>query len=429
MKKKKLASCAAITLLVLVSFLAAACSGNNSSVSYEFTTVRRGTVERTVSSSGTIHPVSTVRVLPQMSGKVEKVFVDFNDTVQRGDVLAELNTDMLRLRREQQLATVQKARANYELQLLQFNNQSALAERNLISEFELRTGRTNLDNLAADLAVAEANLRSIETEINQFAYITSPINGTVLDRRISEGDSVSDSSSGSTAAIFVLAENLSEMQIEANIGELDISSIYKGQAVRFTLESLPGRRFNGVVENVRMVPVVINNLVNYTVMIRVENHDGSLLPGMTCAVEFIVARSENTLLISNGALRYQPTSISPVEIEEKLFFAGLPFMNEAQREAAITERNQALANEAASNAQNQRTGIVALLTGGGRNVRVVATMGQARTQEGIRNLWYFNNNGSMEVIQVRIGIVTGSATEIIPLEDLEGRQFVLRERI
>ena len=367
-----------------------------------------------------------------MSGKVERVFVDFNDTVRRGDLLAELNTDILRLRREQQHAAVLRAGANYRLQLISYNNQLALAERNLISDFELLTSQTNLENLEADLAVAEANLRSIDTEINQFAFITSPIDGVVLDRRINEGDTVSDSSATGTTGIFTIAENVTEMRIEANIGELDVASIYRGQAVRFTLESMPGRRFNGVVENIRMVPVMINNIVNYTVIIRVDNPDGSLYPGMTCAVEFIVARSENTLVIPNAALRFQPSSLSREEIEEKVFFADLELMDYEQRERALAEREQEQANGSTRTNGNQRTGIIALLTGGTRNVRAVAVQAQARaigSQEGIRYLWYFNDSGSLEVMQVRIGIITASATEIITSADLEGRQFISRERL
>jgi len=409
--------------------LTAACSGSNAAVSYEFTTVRRGTLERSVSSSGTINPVSTARILPQMSGKVEKIFVDFNDTVKRGDILAELNTEMLRLRRDQQYAAVRKARANYRLQLQNYNSQLALADRDFISEFELLNSVTSLENLAADLEVAETNLRVIETEINQHAFITSPIDGIVLDRRINEGDTVTDSSSSGAASIFTLAENLREMQIEANIGELDVAAVYIGQAVRFTLESLPGRRFNGEVENIRMVPVVANNVVSYTVIIRVDNHDGSLFPGMTCAVEFIVARAENAQMISNAALRYTPTGLSPEEIEEKVFFASLDLMDEEQRAAAITERNQDVVN-AARTAQNQRSGVVALLTGGGRT-RPVVIQGRARTAdvpEGVRNLWYLSDTNTLEVIQVRIGIVTNSGTEIFTSEDINGRQFILRER-
>jgi len=327
-KKHAISLNAALLCLVLV-----ACSGGNPAVNYEFTNVRRGTLERTVMSSGTIHPVSMIRVLPLMSGKVERILVDYNDIVSRGDILAELNTDMLRLRREQMQAAVVRARASYELQALNYRNQRTLFERDLISEFELLTSRTNVNNLAADLAVAEANLRVTETEIYQHAFIVSPIDGIVLARNINIGDTVTDSTSANTTPIFTLAENLREMQIEATVSELDVAMIHRGQPVRFSLESLPGRSFNGEVETLRLIPTVTNNVVSFTVIIRVENHDGSLLPGMTCMVEFIVERSEDVLMVPNAALRYQPTTLSEERIADMLFNAALGELDDEEVEA------------------------------------------------------------------------------------------------
>jgi HlyD family secretion protein len=354
---------------------------------------------------------------------------------------------MLRLRREQQNAAVIKARANYELQLLNYRNQQALAERNLISEFELLVSMTTLNGLAADLAVAEANLRVIETEINQYAFITSPIDGIVLDRRINVGDTVVDSASTTTSNIFTLAENLREMQIEANVGELDIASIHRGQAVRFTLESLPGRTFSGLVESVRLVPVVTNNVVSYTVIVRVENPDGSLLPGMTCAVDFIVERSENVLVVPNAALRYQPSNLSAERIADMIFIAGLEGMSDEQQQAAIDAREQARAQaQAAGNAGqgNFNTGLAGMLTAsnprgimtmtsgpGGRQSSAVRQPGQRRDSAAlvIRNIWFINGEGRLEVARVQTGITNGSFTEIIFPEDIEGKQIILRERI
>ena len=406
---------------------------------YEFTGVRRGSLERTVSSSGTINPVSAVKVLPRMSGKVEEVLVDYNDTVQRGDILARLNTDMLRLQRDQQLAAVQKARANYELQLITFRTQEILAQRDLISEFELRTSRTTLDNHGADLAVAEANLKRIETEINQYAYITSPIDGIVLDRNINVGDTVVDSSNNNSTSIFTIAENLREMQIEATVGELDVTSIHKGQQVRFTLESLPGRRFMGVVDNLRMVPVIQNNVVSYTVIINVENLDGSLLPGMTCAVDFIVERVDNTLMVQNAALRFRPTTLSAEQIADMEFVASLANMNEEQRQAAIEARERAAS--AAGQNQNASTGITSLMMGAQPNQRIMGgggtrqrTTGTATGQRAVpevvlRNLWFVNDDGKIDVMQIRAGVSDGSFTQIFLEDEFEGRQFILRERI
>jgi len=431
-----------LTLLLLTAVFCACSGKKTNAATYEFTDVRRGTLERTVSSSGTINPVATVKVLPRMSGKVEKVFVDYNDTVHKGDILAELNTDTLRLQRQQQYASVSKARANYELQLLNYRSQQALAEKDLISQYELKTSKTTLDNQAADLSIAEANLKVIETEINQYAYITSPIDGIVLDRNINVGDTVVDSSSNNSTSIFTLAENLSEMQIEAAVGELDVASIHKGQQVRFNLESLPGRSFSGVVETLRMVPVVSNNVVSYTVIINVENLDGSLLPGMTCAVDFIVEQSEDVLLISNAALRYQPTSLSAEQIEEMVFNARLADMSDEQRQAAVEAREQAKAQVSEQNSQNQSagglSGLVAVpqtgrMMGGGARQRSQGQQGQGQGRNSaapvFRNLWFINDDGKLDVLQVRIGISDGSFTGIFSKEDLEGRQIILREKV
>ena len=441
MKKHGNRQRALFACLLLTAVLLTACSGKKSGVSYEFTTIRRGSLERTVSSSGTINPVSSVKVLPQMSGKVEKIFVDYNDPVSKGDILAELNTDMLRLKREQQNATVTKARANYQLQEINYRGQLALAEKNLISEYELRTSKTTLDSYRADLAVAESNLKSIETEINQYAYITSPIDGIVLDRKINVGDTVVDSSSTNSSTIFTLAENLKEMQIEAVVGELDVIFIQKGQEVRFTLESLPGRTFLGEVETLRMVPVVTNNVVSYTVIVKVENQDGSLLPGMTCAVDFIVEHSEDVLMVSNAALRYQPTSLSAEEIEEMVFIASLENMDDKEKQAAIEAREQTKA-QSQSSSQNANSGLAGIVMGSGGSNRMMrgvsggsrqgsgqaAGQNRTRTATVTRNLWYLSN-GKLSLFRVEAGISNGTFTEIFSMEDLEGTQVIQREKI
>ncbi|MCL2719768.1 MAG: efflux RND transporter periplasmic adaptor subunit [Treponema sp.] len=422
----------------ILIILLCACTGNgNKSASYEFTNIRRGTLERTVSSSGTINSTATVRVLPRMSGRVEAVYVDYNDNVYKGQVLARLNTDLLRLQRDQLSASVQKARANYELQLINYRTQEILAQRNLISEFELRTSKTSLDNQAADLAVAEANLRVKDTEITQYAFITSPIDGIVLDRNINVGDTVVDSSGSNSSSIFTIAENLREMQIEATVSELDVTSIHKGQRVRFTLESLPGRRFSGIVENLRMVPVIANNIVSYTVIINVDNSDGSLLPGMTCAVEFIVERNENILLVSNAALRYQPTTLSTEQISDMVFTASLTNMNEEQRQAAIEARERTREQTSQRQNQNNNQSFNQLMmgpqpgqrTGGRQAAQGTANQGRGSSAVVMRNLWFVNNDGKLEVIQVRTGISDGSFTEIFVSDDMEDLQVILRERL
>jgi HlyD family secretion protein len=450
--------CCAVFLFRAALF--SGCAGKNGSgTSYEFTGVRRGSIEKTVSSSGSLNPVATVKVLPRMSGKVEKIHVDYNDQVRRDDVIAELNTDMLRLQREQQLAQVIKSRANYELQLINYRNQEALAAKNLISEYELKTSKTNLDIQAAELSAAEANLKVIETEINQYAFITSPINGIVLERNINEGDTVVDSSSSNSTSIFTLAENLEEMQIESWVGELDIASIYQGQEARFTLESLPGRTFTGTVESKRLMPSVQDNVVSYKVIVNVRNREGILLPGMTCAVEFIEERRENILLVPNAALRYQPTGMSAGEINDLVFAASLEGMDEAQRTAVTEARNSARENRASGGAGGgggAPGGLTGLLggniggpggpggmgpPGGGRGggaaggLRTASNPARERTGSAVaapRPLWILGESGKPEPVLVRAGVSDGSNTEITPLGEgvlAEGTQIILRERV
>ncbi|MCL2381459.1 MAG: efflux RND transporter periplasmic adaptor subunit [Treponema sp.] len=434
-----------LPLLALGAALLAGCGGRANTPVYEFTSVSRGTLERTVSATGTLHPVAIVRILPRMSGKVETIYTDFNAPVQRGQVLAVLNTDMLRLRREQQMANVIKARANYELQRLTFQSQQVLASRNLISEFEFLHARTNMEILRADLAAAEASLRSIETEINQHAFITSPIDGIVLERNINEGDTVVDSSSGNSSFMFVLAENLEEMRIESWVGELDIASIREGQDVRFTLESLPGRTFTGSVESRRLMPSIQDNVVSYKVIISVSNHDGSLLPGMTCSVEFIQERSENILVVPNAALRYQPTFLSPDEIDEIIFAAGLRGMGETEKALAVQRRDDARQAAASSGPASTapQGGVLAglMMPAGARMTRMPATAaGQQRAQirgsggaSPPRPLWFIDSSGRPDVILVHTGLSDGWRTEIQPVqggaEDIEGKRIILRERV
>ncbi|MDR0707720.1 MAG: efflux RND transporter periplasmic adaptor subunit [Treponema sp.] len=441
-----------------IAFLAGTCKPlldqfgktRNKATAYEYAIIKRGTIEKTVSSSGTLEPVATVKALPRMSGKVERVFVDYNDSIHKGQILAELNTDMLKLQREQQAAQVLKARANYNLQLINYQNLERLAEKSLISEYELKSGKTTLDIQKADLSVAESNLRSIETEINQYAYITSPIDGIVLERTVNEGDTVVDSSSGNSSAIFTLAENLEEMRIKAWVGELDIASIYEGQEVRFTLESLPGKNFSGMVESKRLMPSVQDGVVSYNIVISVENKDGSLLPGMTCSVEFIEERRENILLVPNAALRYQPTALSEAEISDMIFNATISSMSEEQKALALERRRQNATNasagggDQAAQAPNQRNGLTGLMQGGGTRAQrmpppipggAAQSGGAGRQPSGqMKTLWFIDEHNKFSCVMVQAGASDGSYTEVRMAGgenegDLEEKRVIVRERI
>jgi HlyD family secretion protein len=451
-----------VSLAILLPLCA--CGGRTSAPEYEFQALRRGSIVKTVSSTGALKPVATVNVLSQISGKADQVLADYNDEVKKGDVLVILNTDTLRLQRDQLQAQVKKARSSYELQIVNYQNQEKLAERNLISPYELRQNRNQMEAQEADLAIAEANLRVIETEINQYAFITSPIDGTVLTRNINEGETVVEGSSANSSAIFVIAENLREMRIESWVGELDINAIYQGQEVRFSLEALPGRSFSGSVSSKRLSPSTQDGVVSYNVIIAVDNADLSLLPGMTCNVEFIEDFREDVLLVSNAALRYVPSSLSAARAEALV---------NAKRSAALEtpgagadrwdgEAGEATGAEGAAGglrAAGPATGAAGREAGGrnqgaGRGARGTASWGGmpgfpgfpggARTGRGdpaarppqgpqLKPLWFINGEGALDCLVVRPGISDGSVTEVSSPELTEdliaALQFIVRERI
>jgi HlyD family secretion protein len=264
---------------------------------------------------------------------------------------------------------------------------------------------------------------------------------------------VVDSASGNSSAIFTLAENLEEMRITSWVGELDIASIYEGQEVRFTLESLPGKNFSGAVESKRLMPSVQDNVVSYNIVISVENKDGSLLPGMTCSVEFIEERRENILLVPNAALRYQPTSLSAAEMSDMMFNATVSSMSEEQKTQAIERRRQAQTTQgdqsAHSSTQSQRNGLTGLMQSGGGPMPPgmpgggVHTRGRQSSVQ-MKALWFMDENNRLSCVMVQAGASDGSYTEVIPASsghtssggagggnerELEGTRIIVRERI
>ncbi len=440
-----------LSIGVVASLLFGACSNSGTkaagSKSYEYTKISRGAIEKTVSASGTLEATSEVDVLSQMSGRVEKVYVTYNQSVKKGEVLATLNTDMLKLQAEEEDAAVKKAQANYDLQLLNYENQQKLAAKGLISDYDLKSAKTTLDVDAAELASAKAAFKVIETEINQYAYITSPIDGIVLDRNIEQGSSVVSSSSSSSTSLFTLAENLSRMDIKAEVDELDIAAIKKGQTARFTVEALPNESFTGTVTEIRLVPESSDNVVSYYVIVEAKNEGGKLLPGMTATVNFIEQSKDNALLVQNAALRFQPTALTSAEIARKIFVAGLTGTDAEKTEALAKydERIKAAADAAAAakSGSSSGTGLTSLVMGGGgpgvpggrgpgqwngqRNSSKTSA-GAAAPAVTKKALWYLDDKGEFQVIMVEVGVSNGTSTEVIG-DGLEGKSVILREKV
>ena len=271
---------------------------------YRFATVERGDVEFLVSSTGKLEPVTKVAVGTQVSGIISEILADFNDQVQKGQVVARIDPTLLE-------SAVRDAQANLARNLAQlqqleseYNRIERLAREGLVSQTEydtakysLAVGRETVSSSEIALARAKQNL--------SYATIYAPISGTVIERNVDVGQTVA--ASFSAPQLFLIANDLRRMQILATVDESDIGRISEGQSVRFRVQAYPDRTFEGTVRQVRLQSTLVENVVNYTVVVDVENKDRLLLPGMTATVDFSVETATDVLKIQNSALRFRPT--------------------------------------------------------------------------------------------------------------------------
>src|SRR3954470_14479786 len=270
---------------------------------YKTVAVEKGDLEATVSATGNLAAVRTVQIGTQVSGQVAALEVDFNQQVKKGQLLARIDSTLAR----QSVADAQASldRSQAELVAAQKN-----AERNKTLLDEGLVARSTYDDLAAQLAVAPANVSSarvaVERARQNLAYteIHSPIDGVVVERNVDVGQTVA--ASLSAPQLFLIANDLTHMQIVVSVDESDIASIREGQPVRFTVQARPNERFRGRVEQVRLQSTTQENVVSYGVVVSVENKDGKLLPGMTARVDFLVDSATDVLKVANAALRFHP---------------------------------------------------------------------------------------------------------------------------
>ena len=266
---------------------------------FNLTPVRRGDIRITVSSTGSLAAVGTVNVGTQVSGTIEKLFVDYNDHVEKGQVLATLDQSLYQAAYAEASSAVATAKAQYHQAEAEVMRNKPLAEKEYISKEEYLSIETQMETAKATLNSAQASLNRARTNLS-YTTIRSPIDGTVIERSVEQGQTLAASLEAPT--MFVIAEDLSKMQIEADVDESDIGQIKQGQQVEFEVGAYPDRIFTGTVVQIRLQPEVISNVVMYTVVIDAGNKDGVLLPGMTATVEFIVSKQSDVLYVPDSAL-------------------------------------------------------------------------------------------------------------------------------
>ena len=258
-----------------------------------------------MSANGTINPVTLVSVGTQVSGTVKKLHVDFNSKVEKGQVLLELDDALLSAQQKQSLANVQNIQASLELADANEARARALFAKEYISRQELDSAVQAKKSAEAQLKLARAAVEKDAANL-RYTIIRSPVSGVVVDRQVDVGQTVA--ASLQTPTLFKIAQDLSKMQIDANFAEADIGNIRVDQNVHFTVDAFPDRGFQGVVKQVRLNPINVQNVVTYDVVINVDNPEHILLPGLTTYVTIAVAERKNALLVPNAALRFKPAA-------------------------------------------------------------------------------------------------------------------------
>lgn len=275
---------------------------------FETAKAERGALTDEITANGTINPVRVVNVGTQVSGTVEKLYVDFNDRVKAGQILLELDPRLFQAALSQSRASLANAEAQAALATANARRAAELRAQDFISQQDLETQQASARSAAAQVESARAAVKRDAANLD-FSIIRAPVNGTIIARKIDIGQTVA--AAFQTPEMLTIAEDLTAMQIEALVAEADISRVRRGQEVRFTVDAFGTREFPGTVGEIRLNPTTQQNVVTFTVVVAVPNPDGALLPGMTANARFIVAELADMLLVPNAALSWKPKDYEP----------------------------------------------------------------------------------------------------------------------
>lgn len=303
------AAALAVGLLVL--------RGRDEPTRYTTGAVDRGDVVEVVGATGTLEAVTTVQIGSQVSGTIQSLSADFNSTVKKGQVIARLDPSIFRARLGQAQANllaaranVDRARATVEDTRQKFERAKELAAQKLIADTDLETAKANHDGAAAQLKASEAAESQAQANVNQaevdlsHTIIDTPIDGVVISRNVDVGQTVA--ASFQAPVLFVIANDLARMRVNASVDEADVGRVREGQEVTFHVDAFPEREFQGRVEQVRLNPTTVSNVVTYNTIVAVDNERLLLRPGMTATVSIVVRKAEGALRLPAAALRFRP---------------------------------------------------------------------------------------------------------------------------
>lgn len=305
MKKSTIVLVSVFTIVVLAVIFYFVSRKKTEAITFVTSKVKYGFIAQSVTATGTIQPVDTVSVGAQVSGVVKNMYVDFNSKVKKGQLLAKIDPSIFLAQAEQSKANLDNARSNLDFQQNNFERQNQLFNLGVISKADYQIA---LNQLRMAKAVVDNSLAQLKIINRSLAYtnIYSPINGVVLNRNVSEGQTIASSFNAPT--LFVIAKDLTKMQVRASVDEADIGGVKSGQNVSFTVDAFPDDVFKGTVQQILLHAKVSANVVTYTTLINVDNTAMKLKPGMTASIYIFTQEDNNALLIPSKSLNFKPDS-------------------------------------------------------------------------------------------------------------------------
>jgi HlyD family secretion protein len=402
-------------------------NGKNGEIKYKTETLARGDVEALVVTSGTLNPIEIVDVGAQVSGKIEKLYADFNTPVTKGQIVAELDQEPLKMKIDQneanyksRLASLERSKVSLGQAEKGYERAKSLFAKELISIEEMDTAEAGYLGAKSDVISAEASLSQARSTLDlsrvdlSYAVIRAPVDGIVIVRKVNVGQTLQ--SSMTAPLLFQVATDLTKMKVECSVDESDIGKVKEGQKVRFTVEAYQNETFNGIVQQVRFSPETVQNVVTYTTIVNVENPEKKLLPGMTATVSIIVGEAKDVLRVSNAALRFTP-NLSPEELVKMAQEMRDRMM--AQRQAQGGQPGAATPGAAApAGAQPGQGGQAAFNRQGGMPGGGEGQAGRARQQA--PRVWLLDKDGKLRMSFLRTGVSDTSYSEILRGELKEG---------
>ncbi len=399
-KKKFIIGIVAVLLITATTWLFTR-KGKEAAERYTMVKIERGDLEAVVSSTGTMDAVTTVEVGTQVSGRIAKIYADFNQTVKKGDLIAMIDTSSLQMAVSEAESSFEKAKAQLKQAKQDLDRMQYLFKESIKTKNDLEQAQVSYELAAASMKSAQSSLERARINLG-YASIYAPIDGIITSRTIEVGQTVAASFSSPT--LFKIANDLKKMQILALVDEGDIGQIKGDQDVRFTVQAYPNQTFTGKVNQVRLEPTTTNNVVNYTVVINVANDEGQLMPGMTATIDFIVGQARDVLLVANAALRIKPTE-DMVAVLKKQF----------------EERMRSRPGAGGTSGQPQAAGQPSQGAGGFPGF---SHNGNGNRPKDIALIWYLDESGSLKAARVKTGITDGQQTEIKTDELKEGMEVI-----